>query len=69
LLNSKRFLEKPKVAEAEAPTEEKAPEEATVTEVVVFAASASTEAVNVSSQSLLDLQSHFAAKKTTPDGK
>jgi 3'-5' exoribonuclease len=69
LLNSKRLLEKPKAAEAEAPTEEKAPEEATVTEVVVFAASASTEAVNVSSQSLLDLQSHFAAKKTTPDGK
>ncbi len=69
LLNSKRFLEKPKAAEAEAPAEEKAPEEATVTEVVAFAASATTEAVNVSSQSLLDLQSHFAAKKTTPDGK
>jgi 3'-5' exoribonuclease len=69
LLNSKRFLEKPKAAEAEAPVEEKAPTQAPVTEVVAYAATATTEAVNVSSQSLLDLQSHFAAKKTTPEGK
>ncbi len=69
LLNSTRFLEKPKAAEAEAPAEEKAPVQATVSEVGAFAASATTEAVNVSSQSLLELQSHFAGKKTTPDGK
>jgi 3'-5' exoribonuclease len=69
LLNSKRFLEKPQVEEVQAPAEEKAPTQVSVTEVVAYAATATTEAVNVSSQSLLDLQSHFAAKKTTPDGK
>jgi 3'-5' exoribonuclease len=64
LLNTQRFLEKPK-PQAE-PAEVEPVEETTTTEVVM-AAAANTEAVNVSSQSLLDLQSHFASKKITPD--
>jgi 3'-5' exoribonuclease len=64
LLNTQRFLEKPKPQPE--PTEVEAVDETTTTEVVM-AAAANTEAVNVSSQSLLDLQSHFASKKITPD--
>ena len=65
LLNSRKFLEKPK---PEAPVEEKEPAEEVVAEVAI-AASATVEPGNVSSQSLLDLQSHFAAKKPSSDGK
>lgn len=62
LLNSKKFLEKP-TPEAEVPAPEEKPE------IAAVAAAAAIEIKDVSSQSLLDLQSHFAAKKTTPDGK
>jgi 3'-5' exoribonuclease len=62
LLNSQKFLEKPK-PEAEAPAPEEKPE------AVAVAAASTLEIKDVTSKSLLDLQSHFAAKKINPDGK
>ncbi len=58
LLNTKKFLEKPK-PEAEAPAEQEKPGE------LVVAETTTVEVNDLSSQSLLDLQSHFAAKKST----
>ncbi len=58
LLNTKKFLEKPK-PEAEAPAAQEKPGE------VVVAETTTVEVNDLSSQSLLDLQSHFAAKKST----
>ena len=66
LLNTQKFLTKPKPeAEEGVPVEAKSEEKAET----ATAASAAVEVNSVSSQSLLDLQTHFAAKKTNPDGK
>ncbi len=59
LLNTKKFLEKPKPS-AEAPIVEEKP-----AEEVVVVETTTVEIDNVSPKSLLDLQSHFAAKKNT----
>ena len=64
LLNTKKFLEKPK-SESEADL----PANGEKVEVVAMAATATIETPSVSSQSLMDLQSHFAAKKISTDGK
>lgn len=56
LLNTKKFLEKPK-------PEAELPDAVEKEEAVAMAASASLDPNGVTSQSLLDLQSHFAAKK------
>ena len=58
LLNTQKFLEKPK-PEAEVPVAEEKPVE------VVVASTTTVEINDLSSQSLLDLQSHFASKKST----
>jgi 3'-5' exoribonuclease len=67
LLNTKKFLEKPKPApEAEAKIPEPAEEKV---EVAAVAVAATVEVSAVSPQSLSDLQSHFAAKKISTDTK
>ena len=64
LLNTQKFLAKPQ-PEAEVPSENKAEEKVETAAV----AAAAVEVSSVSAQSLLDLQSHFAAKKVNSDGK
>lgn len=63
LLNTKKFLEKPKPEEEPVTEPEQVTEQAT--EVVAMAASATVETNAISNQSLIDLQSHFASKKNT----
>ena len=60
LLNTKKFLEKPKPEAEVAPVVEEKPEE-----IVVQATPAAPEPHEATPQSLLDLQSHFASKKNS----
>ncbi|ABF43294.1 metal dependent phosphohydrolase [Candidatus Koribacter versatilis Ellin345] len=62
LLNSRKFLEKPNPVEEPEPAPEEKPEFETET---MAATAAATEPDSVSQKSLLDLQSHFAAKKNS----
>lgn len=64
LLNTQKFLAKPQ-PEAEVPAEIKQEEKAETVAVVA----AAVEVSSVSTQSLLDLQSHFSSKKINSDGK
>jgi 3'-5' exoribonuclease len=70
LLNTQKFLAKPEPeaeAEAPVPVDDKSFDEKT--EVAAVAVAATVEAASVSNKSLADLQSHFAAKKISTDGK
>jgi 3'-5' exoribonuclease len=68
LLNTKKFLEKPK-PEEEVPATESKPEIVVVEAQTEVAVAATVEVSTVSSQSLAELQSHFAAKKPSGENK
>jgi 3'-5' exoribonuclease len=63
LLNTKKFLQKPKAEPEPAPERPVAEEKL---DAVAVAATATVEVNGVSPRSLLELQSHFASKKNTP---